>query len=179
MRLWIAQHARRADRLLTYVAVVALVACCAVALVVGTAVAPSLGVMVERRAEAVRYVVLYAAPMLFTVPLWIRERFRAINSVSTTTLSIDATVVLLGLSRFVLGTAIPFSGHALFLTYAVATRPLASSYRWLIAVLLIETTVFKLFVWHDPASLALGVAVGCLGIGVAAVRDRRNVVRPQ
>ncbi|MBA2670105.1 MAG: hypothetical protein H0U67_07035, partial [Gemmatimonadetes bacterium] len=62
---------------------------------------------------------------------------------------------------------LPFSGHMLFLTYSgLVTRH--AWYRVLAAVLLAETTVFKLWLWDDPSSWVWGLALGAVAAAVHA-----------
>jgi hypothetical protein len=55
------------------------------------------------------------------------------------------------------------SGHATFLVYALTCRkPMAWPSRLLMAMTFLCTASFKLWVWHDPASLLAGSALGAL-----------------
>jgi hypothetical protein len=73
----------------------------------------------------------------------------------------------------VLGELLPFSGHMLFLAYSGLTTR-RTWYRGLALALLVETTVFKLWLWRDVTSWALGLALGLL----AAFGYSRSTARP-
>lgn len=68
----------------------------------------------------------------------------------------------LGAVRSVTIGILPYSGHTLFITYAVAATP-ERGFRALAALLWLGTTIVKLWVWDDPVSWAWG-----LGLGAAA-----------
>jgi hypothetical protein len=147
---------------------------------VAAVVAPSLAVIagvvhyaLTRDASGIRFLVLYVAPMFLIAPIWLRERLAGFNRRPSSVQMIDATVFVLAIVRFVSGGMLPFSGHTLFLTYTAITVR-TSSYRWLAAVLLVETTVFKLLLWHDPKSWALGLALGALAGVVTSRLERRS-----
>jgi hypothetical protein len=78
---------------------------------------------------------------------------------------VDAVVLALAFARFVTG-LLPFSGHMLFLTYSLFARPVSPRYRWVALALLAETTVYKLWHWHDPRSWAIGLAAGMVAVAV-------------
>jgi len=143
-------------------------------------VAPALAVVagvvhyaVTRDASGIRFLVLYVAPMFLAGPIWARHRLADIEHRKPAVNSIDAGVFTLAVIRFVTsGLLAPFSGHMLFLTYTGITVR-ASSYRWLVALLLVETTIFKLVLWRDPKSWGLGLALGALAGVVATWLERR------
>jgi hypothetical protein len=111
--------------------------------------------------------------MFLAAPLWIRHRLRGFERRSAGENAIDATVFVLAMLRFVVGEVLPFSGHMLFLTYTGITVR-ASSYRWLVLLLLIETTIFKLVLWRDPRSWGIGLALGLVAGLVATALPRRS-----
>jgi hypothetical protein len=125
---------------------------------------------------AARFLALYVAPLFLAAPLWAREQLRAIVATDGEAgwrLLLDAAVVLLSLARFVFGEVLPFSGHMLFLTYTVLL-PASRAYRWLAVVLLVETTIFKLLLWADGSSWAIGLALGALAAGVVSWGGSRS-----
>jgi hypothetical protein len=70
---------------------------------------------------------------------------------------------------------LPYSGHTLFLTYVLLTGP-GRGFRAIAAVLLATTTWFKLALWDDPYSWALGIAIGAVLVALrryAGARERR------
>lgn len=126
--------------------------------------------------EAARFLALYVAPLFLAAPLWARERLRAHMATGGAPgwrPLLDGAVVLLSLARFVLGEVLPFSGHMLFLTYTVLL-PASRAYHWLAAVLLVETTVFKLVLWADVSSWAIGLVVGALAAGLVRWAGSRS-----
>ena len=116
------------------------------------------------------FLAVYAAPMFLAAPLWWRGRLNAAAPVQ----AIDAAVTLLAFARFVIGDVLPFSGHMLFLSYSAAAGPVARGYRLLAFVLIAETTLFKLWIWRDPRSWVLGLALGLAGAALARLVGRRR-----
>lgn len=111
---------------------------------------------------AVRFVALYVTPIALMAPWWLRERLRTVPLVGVRGLVprlIDGAVLLLAVARFGVGTTFPFSGHMLFLTHSVLTTPV-KRYQWTAAALIIETSIFKLLVWQDVMSWAIGLGAG-------------------
>lgn len=112
--------------------------------------------------DGLRFLALYVAPMFLAAPIWVRIRLVGLEERRGRIRALDAIIFLLAVLRFIVGGALPFSGHMLFLTYTLVTVR-AAGYRWLVGALLLETTVFKLIVWHDLYSWSIG-----LGLGLAA-----------
>ena len=109
---------------------------------------------------AQRYLAFYLAPLVMIAPLWLRQRLAEPGSLAGGRLLVDAAVFVLAAVRTV--GVLPFSGHVLFLVHTglTARGPGATAYRILAAVFLLETTWFKLRIWHDPTSWSLGIAAG-------------------
>ena len=105
---------------------------------------------------------VYMAPFFLVGPLWLRLRLRKIETLPRSVVWLDAVVFALGAVRSVMIGILPYSGHTLFITYAVAATP-ERGFRALAALLWIGTTAVKLWVWDDPVSWAWG-----LGLGAAA-----------
>jgi hypothetical protein len=108
---------------------------------------------------AKRFLVFYVAPLFLAAPIWVRLRISERPRTGGLPSILDAGVFLLSFLRFVAGEVLPFSGHMLFLTYSGLTTR-RTAYRLLALGLLVETTVFKLWLWRDPRSWALGLAIG-------------------
>lgn len=162
-----AKYQHQLDRVLVATAVVAPLACL---------VAAALALARLDSWPAARFLALYVAPIFLATPLWARERLCGIVAApgeSGWRMMMDVAVVLLSFARFVMGDALPYSGHMLFLTYT-ALLPASRAYRILAAVLLIETTVFKLVLWHDAASWSIGLALGALTAGVVHLASARS-----
>ena len=124
----------------------------------------------------VRFLALYAAPLFLAAPLWARHRLAGLESRPTPIQAMDAGVLVLSLARFAADSIFPFSGHMLFLTYSGLTVR-ARWYRILAAVLLAETTVFKLWLWRDVQSWSLGLGLGLTAAAAAALVGRRDGAR--
>jgi hypothetical protein len=148
----VASHRALARRALL-AAAVALPALALVAAVLVWARVVDLG---ATRRPAVTFLVLYVAPLFLAAPLWLRERL----GVGGAARLVDLAVLALAFARFTGGGILPFSGHMLFLTYSVLAGPVSLRYRALALALLIETTVFKLWIWRDPRSWGLGLVLG-------------------
>lgn len=128
-----------------------------------------------------RYFGLYVTPLFVAGPLWLRERLAERPLRADVAWGIDLTVFALAVLRFATGSLLPFSGHMLFLTYTLlVTR--APWYRALALALALGTAWFKLALWHDPRSFALGIAGGALAAAAfvlatrVAQRDTDNLV---
>ena len=111
-------------------------------------------------ARGARFLLLYVAPLSLMALWWIHERIENLESTGDYRgrLWIDALVLLLASARFVTG-SLPFSGHMLFLTYTALTTQRVA-YKWVALIVAIETTIFKLVVWHDPTTWAVGMFLG-------------------
>jgi len=160
---WIVRHRARIDRLLLWggVAAAAVVALAGVA------------------TGHVRFFTGYVAPFFLAGPLWLRLRLRIIETTPRPVTWLDAAVFALAALRSVpiaVG-ILPYSGHTLFATYAVAVTP-ERGFRALAALLLLTTTAFKLWIWRDPSSwgwgLGMGIAAALLHAWLSA-RERRRI----
>lgn len=115
---------------------------------------------------------LYVAPMLIAAPWWVRVRLAERPLTISARWVLDAVVILLAALRAVGVPWLPFSGHTLFLTYSgIVTRH--RGYRILALLLMLETTVFKLWLWRDPGSWSLGIAAGVM----LAIVESRTATR--
>jgi len=121
--------------------------------------------------HAKRYIIFYLAPLVLAVGLWARWRLLEHSCWTQYTLLLDGAVLLIAATRLTTG-FLPVSGHMLFLTYSLLTIR-NRSYKILATVLAVETTVFKLMLWTDWLTWALGVVLGL----VAAFLYRRWDVR--
>lgn len=122
---------------------------------------------------AVRFFVLYALPLFAAAPLWLRTRVAVIEQLPALVLATDAIVLGLSVARFAASEVLPFSGHMLFLTYTLLTSR-ECWYRWVAAVLIAETTVFKLLLWRDRASWTIGLACGLAAGAFVLVLESRS-----
>ena len=107
-----------------------------------------------------RFILFYSAPLFVALFLWIRLRLDEVEHAPPRALAVDAAAVALGFLRFT-GGWLPFSGHMLFFTCSALTTR-SGAYVALAVALAAETTWFKLALWRDPASWALGIATGAI-----------------
>ena len=120
---------------------------------------------------------VYHVPIVFPFVTFLLERARSIQQAPSWSVAPDAIVVFLAMWRIV-GDVPLLSGHALFLSYAALTCRTRIT-RFAAILVLGETVWLKLFVWHDAASLGLGVALGlCFALVHLwlRTRDRANPV---
>ena len=148
-------------------------ACTACAVAVPLAFAA--GALVVDGWAARRFLLLYVAPFFVAFFLWARVRLGWMETGRSAVLVVDGIAVVLGAIRFA-GLPVPFSGHMLFFTYAGLTTP-SASFRLLAVLLAAETTWFKLALWRDPHSWALGIAVGA-ALAAARIFIHRNSPDP-
>ena len=122
-----------------------------------------------------RFLLLYAAPFFVAFFLWARVRLGRMEEDGSAALAVDAVAVALGAMRFA-GPYVPSSGHMLFFACAGLTTP-STSFRLLALLLAAEATWFKLALWRDPRSWALGTAVGA-ALAAARIFIHRNSPDP-
>lgn len=115
------------------------------------------------------------APILLAVLVWLQLRLAVFDQLPRWVRIADTVVLTLATLRFVLGAMIPFSGHMLFLSYSALTMHNSVTYRWLAAVLIVETTVFKLWIWRDWPSWSWGLAIGVLAAMLVQFASRRRM----
>ncbi len=114
---------------------------------------------------------IYVVPVVVPCVAFLFDRVERILTENIGQRTIDVTVVAAATMRM-MGLLPLLSGHALFLTYAVI-RPGSPLTRITAGGLMIEVIYLKLFVWHDPASPAVGVILGCLAGIVCTYQDKR------
>jgi hypothetical protein len=105
-----------------------------------------------------RFLAFYTAPFFLAFFLWMRIRLATVESQPLAGLAVDAAAVAVGLLRFA-SAAVPWSGHMLFFTYSALTTR-SRGYVALVLLLAVETSWFKLGVWHDPFSWGVGIGMG-------------------
>ncbi|HEX2077941.1 MAG TPA: hypothetical protein VHG08_09535 [Longimicrobium sp.] len=122
-----------------------------------------------------RFALLYIAPFFVAFFVWARLWLDRVDRDPPRALAVDAAAVLLGAVRMVAVPVVPFSGHMLFYAYsALTTRSVP--YLLLALALAAKTTWFKLVLWRDPASWALGIGVGAALAAVRIFLQRRHPV---
>ena len=105
---------------------------------------------------ALNYV--YHVPIVFPLVTFVLERSRSKSRTHSLSLALDAVVVVLAMWR-IIGNVPILSGHALFLSYAALTCRTRLT-RFAALLVLAETFVLKVFVWHDSASFVAGITLG-------------------
>ncbi|HEU4882546.1 MAG TPA: hypothetical protein VFT45_09885 [Longimicrobium sp.] len=121
-----------------------------------------------------RFLLFYIAPFFVAFFPWVWVRVGRIEADRTGALAVDAVATVLGAVRFIGLLPVPFSGHMQFYVYAGLTTR-SPRFLLLIAVLAAEATWYKLVVWRDPRSWALGIATGA---ALAAARLLINRTSP-
>jgi hypothetical protein len=101
---------------------------------------------------------IYVLPIIVPFISFLFDRARRISDVSWFEFLIDAAVVTVSIMRM-LGQVPYISGHALFLSYAIA-RPGSRLTRVMAALVMLQVLYLKLFVWHDMITPATGTALG-------------------
>ena len=111
---------------------------------------------------ALRFFIGYTAPLLALGPTWLRRRLASIGERPDAADCVDVLTFAAGAARSGGGWGVlPYSGHTLFLTYVLLTGP-GRGFRAVAVILLGTTTWFKLVLWDDPYSWALGIAIGAM-----------------
>jgi hypothetical protein len=106
------------------------------------------------------WLIWYFMPVGVVFVSFILERLKELGHTSVQGLILDLIVVLLSIARAV--TSIPFySGHALFLSYALLSARLRVV-KLLALVVLLQVMYLKLFRWDDWVTLICGLLVGSL-----------------
>lgn len=120
-----------------------------------------------------RYWAVFVAPMLAAAPYWVRRRLARLERIPTAARVLDGVVFLAALLRFVDVGGVPASGHTLFLTHTMVS---VREPRWRViaAALLVMTSWFKLAVWHDPQTWAVGIVAGLVTGVLARVAERTH-----
>lgn len=108
-----------------------------------------------------RVLLLYNAPTCAAGAWWLYLRVGNMQAQWSVGIVLDAVVFVVALLRALPFLPLPFSGHMLFLVYSLLTTR-SAAYRWVAAVLVLETTVFKLVVWGDWYTWSIGVICACV-----------------
>ena len=114
-----------------------------------------------------RFLIFYVAPLFAYGAAWARDRLARFEHISEPVLAVDALAFVAGALRAAGGWGVlPYSGHMLFLTYAVFS-PGTWSLRIVALGLIATTSIFKLLLWHDARTWSLGLVAG---LALAAIR---------
>lgn len=121
-----------------------------------------------------RFLLFYIAPFFVAFFAWAYVRVGRMDRDRPAALAVDLVATVLGAVRFTGLLPVPFSGHMQFYAYAGLTVR-STRFLLLIALLAAEATWYKLVVWRDPLSWALGIATGA---ALAAARILINRTSP-
>ena len=103
---------------------------------------------------------MYVLPIIVPCVAFIFDRARHFSEATLLELTIDVAVVVTSFMRM-MGAVPLVSGHALFLTYAIA-RPGSRLTKITAALVMLQVIYLKFFVWHDRVSPTTGIILGLL-----------------
>jgi hypothetical protein len=103
---------------------------------------------------------VYVLPIIVPCVAFIFDRARHFSDATLLELTLDSTVVVVSFMRM-MGLVPLVSGHALFLTYAIA-RPGSRLTKVAAAMVMLQVIYLKFFVWHDWLSPITGITLGLL-----------------
>jgi len=115
----------------------------------------------------------YVLPIIVPFVAFVFDRARHFRTAGLIELAMDSAVTITALMR-ALGDVPLVSGHALFLTYAIA-RPGTRLTKIISALVMIQVIYLKIFAWHDPISPAIGITLGLLAALVGRRSARRTI----
>jgi hypothetical protein len=115
---------------------------------------------------------MYVLPIIVPFVAFVFDRAKHFPETALVELIVDIAVVGTSIMR-VIGDVPLVSGHALFLTYAIA-RPGTRLTRITAALVMLQVIYLKFFVWHDWVTPITGITLGLL----AAFIVRRLARRP-
>jgi len=102
----------------------------------------------------------YVLPIIVPFVAFLFSRAQGFRQAGLLELSIDTLVVIASISRM-LGYVPLISGHALFLTYAIA-RPGSRLTRITAALVMLQVIYLKFFIWHDLITPVTGIILGVI-----------------
>lgn len=114
--------------------------------------------------ETLHFFQYVSPPIIFAAAL-LCDRINARRSAFFSLVSLDLIAIAIAASRLIT-TATPFSGHMVLFTYGLLSSR-DFKIKIFAVVLLIHTSVLKLFVWSDSATWACGALIGLL-LGIVA-----------
>jgi len=117
----------------------------------------------------------YVLPIIVPFMAFVFDRAKHLPEAALLELIVDSAVVATALLR-AMGDVPLVSGHALFLTYAMA-RPGTPLTIITAAIVMIQVIYLKIFAWHDPISPATGIILGLLAALIVRRAARRTSSR--
>src|SRR4030095_5504213 len=103
---------------------------------------------------------MYVLPIIVPCVAFIFDRAKHFSEAALIELILDTAIVLTSFMRM-MGVVPLVSGHALFLTYAIA-RPGSRLTKLTAALVMLQVVYLKFFVWHDWVSPITGIILGLL-----------------
>jgi hypothetical protein len=103
---------------------------------------------------------IYVLPIIVPFVAFIFDRAKHFPEATLIELFVDSAVVVTSIMRMMGGVPL-VSGHALFLTYAIA-RPGSRLTRITAAIVMLQVIYLKFFVWHDWVTPVTGLTLGLL-----------------
>jgi hypothetical protein len=114
---------------------------------------------------------MYVLPIIVPFVAFLFDRAEQFSAATLLELILDSGVVFTSIMRAI--GDVPFvSGHALFLSYAIA-RPGSRLTKFAAAAVMIQVLYLKFYVWHDLISPITGTVLGL----VAAMIIRRQTTK--
>jgi hypothetical protein len=102
----------------------------------------------------------YVLPIIVPFVAFLFDRAHGLRDISLLQCTIEVLVIAISILRM-LGLVPLISGHALFLTYAMAS-PVSRLTRITAALVMIQVIYLKLVVWHDFITPFTGISLGLL-----------------
>jgi len=118
---------------------------------------------------------MYVLPIIVPCVAFIFDRARDFSETTLLELAIDSAVVVTSFMRM-MGVVPLVSGHALFLTYAIA-RPGSRLTKITAALVMLQVIYLKFLVWHDWLSPITGITLGLLAAFVVRRFAPKTIAR--
>jgi hypothetical protein len=118
---------------------------------------------------------IYVLPIIVPFVAFIFDRAKTFRDASLVELVIDSAVVVASIMRML--SLMPFvSGHALFLTYAIA-RPGSRLTKITAALVMLQVIYMKFVLWHDWVTPVAGTILGLLAASIVRRFQRQKIAR--
>jgi len=118
---------------------------------------------------------MYVLPIIVPCVAFIFDRARHFSEATLLELTIDSAVVVTSFMRM-MGVVPLVSGHALFLTYAIA-RPGSRLTKITAALVMLQVIYLKFLVWHDWVSPITGTILGLLAAFIVRRFTPKTIAR--
>jgi hypothetical protein len=115
---------------------------------------------------------VYVIPIIVPFVSFVFDRASHVKDAPLIELIVDGAVVIISIMRMI--GDVPFvSGHALFLTYAIA-RPGSRLTQITAAMVMVQVIVLKYVVWHDVVTPTTGIVLGLLAAFIVRRQQARK-----